>query len=215
MATKKTPDEYTLLRAMILKGEVMPNERLIEAEYAERLGTNRANIRKAFARLEQDGLVASEPFKGTHVRRITEVEAVEIFEVRGAIETLLIRQTVERLTEEDEVILKSLVGKMHEKLAKQDAHGVGFSSRALREEMWRIAGHSVGARLLTTLNSQLVRVWFQAITMPGRAEAIVVELEAVAEAVISGSPDKAVKAMKRYHDSSIAALKKAIRSRMS
>jgi DNA-binding GntR family transcriptional regulator len=213
MATKKTPDEYGLLRAMILKGDVMPNERLVEADYAERLGTNRANIRRAFARLEQDGLVVSEPFKGTHVRKLTEAEAIEIFEVRGALETLLIAYTAARVTDADKANLKSLVKKMKATLQKGDPLAVGRASRAVRLEMWRISGHKTGERLLENLNSQLVRVWFQGIMMPGRPEAIATEIENVVEAVCSGSVDKSVKAMRRYHDMAIANLKKAISQR--
>ena len=210
MATKKTPDEYGLLRAMILKGDVMPNERLVEADYAERLGTNRANIRRAFARLEQDGLVVSEAFKGTHVRKLTEDEAVEIFEVRGALETLLVAHTAARATEADKTELKSLVKKMKATLTKGDPLAVVRASRAVRLEMWRISGHTTGARLLDNLNSQLVRVWFQAFMMPGRTQDIVREIEAVVDAVCSDSADKAVKAMRRYHDLAIANLKKAL-----
>ncbi len=213
MATKKTPDEYGILRAMILKGDVMPNERLVEAEYAERLGTNRANIRRAFARLEQDGLVVSEPFKGTHVRKLTEAEAVEIFEVRGALETLLVAHATARATEADKAELRGLVKKMNATLAKGDPLAVVRASRAVRMEMWRISGHSTGTRILDNLNSQLVRVWFQAFMLPGRTQAIVTEIENVVEAVCAGSVDKAVRAMRRYHDLAISNLKKALAQR--
>jgi hypothetical protein len=40
-AEKRTPDEYELLRNLIISGQVQPNERLVETDYAERLGTNR------------------------------------------------------------------------------------------------------------------------------------------------------------------------------
>ena len=213
MATKKTPDEYGLLKSMILRGEVMPNERLVETDYALRLGTNRANIRKALARLEQDGLVVSEPFKGTQVRRITEAEAVEIFQVRGALEAMMVPFTVEKMTAAHRKTLKTLVQQMHVALKLDDALAVGRASRAVREQMWLISEHSTGKRVLGMLNSQLVRVWFQAIMMPGRAASIVSELEAVVDAVSAGSTDKAVAAIRKYHESSIAALKKAISNR--
>ncbi|WP_156909378.1 GntR family transcriptional regulator [Ottowia thiooxydans] len=213
MATKKTPDEYGLLKSMILRGEVMPNERLVEADYALRLGTNRANIRKALARLEQDGLVVSEPFKGTHVRRITEAEAIEIFQVRGALEAMMVPFTVEKMTAAHRVTLKALAQHMRVALSHDDALAVGRASRAVREQMWQISEHSTGTRVLSMLNSQLVRVWFQAIMMPGRASSIVSELEAVVDAVVAGSTDAAVSAIRKYHESSITALKKAIANR--
>lgn len=213
MATKKTPDEYGLLRSMILKGELMPSERLVEADLAERLGTNRANIRRAFARLEQDGLVASAPFKGTHVRKLTEQEAVEIFEVRAALEVLLVRYATAKATDAHRTKLRSLTKVLKATLAKEDPLAVGRASRAIRMELWHISGHATGEKLLENLNSRLVRVWFQGIMTPGRADAVVAEIESVVEAVCEGSADKAVRALRRYHEMAIANLRKAIELR--
>lgn len=217
MATERKPvktvDEYTQLRDLILQEKVMPNERLVEMEYAERFGTNRSSIRKALARLEQDGLVVCEPFRGAHVRRITEAEAVEMFEVRAALEVLLVRQATERATDADKKKLKSQLQKMRDVMKTKDPVAVGLASRHLRMELWRISGHSTGERLLSSLNTQLVRIWFRGITMPGRVEAMVEELAAVVDAVCAGSAAKAVTAMRRYHDAAIANLKHAISMR--
>ena len=211
MATaKKTIDEYALLRDLILREQVLPNERLVEMDYAERFGTNRNSIRKAFVKLEQEGLVVCEPYKGVHVRRITAAEAVEIFEVRAALEVMLVRHAVERATDADKKILKGLLQKLRDTLRTKDPIAVGRASRKVREELWRISGHSTGERLLAALNTQLVRIWFRGITMPGRAEAIVEELAVVVEHVCSGSATKAVAGMRRYHDAAISNLKHAM-----
>lgn len=216
MATsKKTIDEYAFLRDLILQEKVLPNERLVEMDYAERLGTNRNNIRKAFAKLEQEGLVVCEPYKGVHVRRITEAEAVEMFEVRAALEVMLVRYAVELATEEDKKVLKMLLQKMRDTLQSKDPIAVGRTSRQVREELWRISGHKTGELLLAALNTQLVRIWFRGITMPGRAEAIVEELTLVIESVCSGSATKAVAAMRRYHEAAISNLKHAMTIRNS
>jgi DNA-binding GntR family transcriptional regulator len=211
MATdKREIDEYELLRDLILREQVLPNERLVEMEYAERFGSNRSNIRKALTRLEQDGLVVCEPYKGAHVRRVTESEAVEMFEVRGALEVLLVRQVVERITDADKKVLKSLVQEMRDTLKTKDPIAVGRASRKVREELWRISGHTTGTRFLASLNTQLVRIWFRGITMPGRSEALVEELSAVVDAVFAGSAAKAATAMRKYHEAAIANLKQAI-----
>jgi DNA-binding FadR family transcriptional regulator len=65
------------------------------------------------------------------------------------------------------------------------------------------------------LNSQLVRIWYQSVMMPGRAEAIVSDMDDIVEAVCAGSHDKAARAVRRYHDAALVALKKALKSRES
>ena len=54
-------DPAARIRKGIESGRFMPNEHLIESDLAEWLGTNRANVRLALGRLEQEGLVVSEP----------------------------------------------------------------------------------------------------------------------------------------------------------
>lgn len=203
-------DPYTVLRDMILREQVLPNERLIETDFAERLGTNRATLRKVLSRLEQDGLVVIEPFKGAHVRRITEIEAVEITEVRTVLEGLLVRRAAERATSADKAELRRLQSAARALLKKGEPVEVGGSTRLVRAALWRISGHTTAQRILTTINSQLVRIWFRAILMPGRAEEIVDHLDSVVEAVCNNQPDEAAKAMRRYHAGSMGALKRAV-----
>lgn len=211
MATTKKPklDEYTVIRDLIVRGSIQPRERLVEMDYAEKLGTNRANIRRALARLEQEGLVVCEPFRGAHVRYVTEDEAIEIFEVRGVLEVLLVPRAVERATKEDKDQLNKLLRELHGHVDKQDNTMVGLGSRSIREQLWRISGHATGLRILNTLNSNLVRLWFQAIQMPGRPQEILTHLTAVVEAVNDGDADKAVRAMRQYHKAAVTAVKKA------
>jgi DNA-binding GntR family transcriptional regulator len=203
------PNEYDLLRGMIVKGKILPNERIVEAAYAQMLGTNRANIRRALARLEQEGLIVSEPFRGARVRRVTPEEAVEIFEVRGALEVLLVRHATEWATATDKERLRALRRKLDDALPKDDPLVIGSLSRQVREELWRMSRHATAVRIVSTLNSQLVRIWYQSIMMPGRAAAIVSDMGALVDAIEAGSADKAARAMKHYHDAAIAALKSA------
>ncbi|MES3003556.1 MAG: GntR family transcriptional regulator [Pseudomonadota bacterium] len=209
MTRAALPNEYDALREMIVMGKILPNERIVEATYAELLGTNRANIRRALARLEQEGLIVSEPFRGARVRRVTQDEAVEIFEVRGALEVLLVQHATEWATQSDKERLRVLRKKLNDALPKNDPVAVGAVSRQMREELWRMSRHAIALQIVGSLNSQLVRIWFQSIMMPGRAESIVADMNDLCDAIDAGSAPKAAKAMRRYHDAAIAALKTA------
>lgn len=206
-------DPYEVLRTMILREQVLPRERLIETDYAQRLGTSRTTVRKALARLAQEGLVVIEPFKGAHVRRITEAEAIEISEVRCTLETLLVERAARQAGPADHQELRRLQAHAQSLLATGRPVEVGGASRAVREAIWRISGHTTGQRILATLNSQLVRIWFRAILFPGRAEEIVRHLQAVVDAVCAGQPPEAVAAMRSYHAGSMAALQRAVEQR--
>ncbi len=208
--TPENIDEYSLLRDMILREELLPMQRLVEQDFAIRFDTSRANIRKAFSRLEQDGLIVLEPYRGAHVRRITAADAFEMYEIRGALEMMLMQHVCKRTTESDKNVLKLHLQKMREVLRTKDYTALASASRKLREEIWRISGHVAATKILSGLNTQLVRIWFRTRSIPGRSEAIVEELSAVVDAICEASATKATKAMKRYHDAAIANLKRAL-----
>jgi len=214
-AKKQPPDEYEILRDKILRGAFHPKQRLVETELAESLNSNRARIRRVLARLEHDGLVAIERYRGARVRMVSEEEAMEIFETRAVREPYLIRQTVAKATEADKERLSALMKVMKEALESGQAVAVGRTSRALREEMWRISGHQTISQLLDMLNTKLIRFWYRSVMVPDRARSILKELDAVVDAICEGSADRASAAMARYHQDAIAALQHAMALRAS
>jgi DNA-binding GntR family transcriptional regulator len=211
MAPKKQAfDEYEILREKILRGVFHPQQRLVEAELAESLNTNRARIRRVLARLEHDGLVTIERYRGARVRMVSEDEAMEIFETRAVLEPYLVRQTAGKATKADKQRLKALIKEMEEAFESGNPAAVGRGSRAVRAEMWRISGHHTMSELLAMLNTKLIRFWYRSVMVPDRARSMKRELEAAVEAICEGSADRASAAMTRYHRDARASLQQAM-----
>ena len=214
MASKRQiRDEYDVLRERIMRGELHPKQRLVETELAESLKSNRARIRRVLARLEHDGLVVIERYRGASVRMVGEDEAMEIFETRGVLEPYLVRQAVAKATKADKERLKALVKEMKQALDGGNPMAVGRGSRKIREEMWRISGHHTITQLLGMLNTKLIRFWYRSVMVTDRAHSITRELDAAVGAICEGSAERAAAAMKRYHRDSLAALKYALELR--
>ncbi|MFH1602446.1 MAG: GntR family transcriptional regulator, partial [Pseudomonadota bacterium] len=190
-AKKQMRDEYEILRDKILRGELHPKQRLVETELAQSLKSNRARIRRVLARLEHDGLVVIERYRGACVRMVSEGEAMEIFEARGVLEPYLVRQVALKATKADKDRLKALVKEMKEAFDGGDAMAVGRSSRKIRDEMWRISGHQTIMQLLAVLNTKLIRFWYRSVMVTDRASSIKKELEAVVLAICEGSAQRA------------------------
>lgn len=198
------------LRELILREAVLPSERLVESVYAERFGTNRNVVRRALVMLEREGLVVIEPNKGAHVRRINAKEAIEITEVRSALETLLVRHAAERAGEEDKAAVRQALQAARQTLKQGSAIEVGAAARRVREQIWRISAHETGRQIMLTLNSQLIRIWFHAILQPGRPEQILDDIERVVKAIEANRPADAIKAIHAYHAQSMTALTHAL-----
>lgn len=89
---------YEAIRRSIVEGEIRPNERLIEAELAQRLDVSRTPVRESMQRLAADGLVLSRR-RGWVVREHSPQEIRDIYEVRAALEGYAARLTAERASD--------------------------------------------------------------------------------------------------------------------
>lgn len=76
------------LRRRLLRGVYRPGERLPEVRISRELGVTRPPLREAMRLLQKEGLLDSEPRRGTFVRRLTAREIREIYVVRHALEEL-------------------------------------------------------------------------------------------------------------------------------
>ncbi len=211
-----TDDEcYMQLREAILRGEFQPNERLIEMNLAQSLGVGRAAIHTALARLEQEGLVLRERYRGARVRLVSEAEAIEILEARAALESLVTRHAALNATADDIVTLRTLVDELAQHLEDGDLLGYSDVNARLHQQLLRIANHATVSRLLDMLKSQNVRFQFRTILVPGRPQHSHQEHAAIVEAVAAHDPNRAEEAM-RSHLSHVAdALKATKRTRPS
>ncbi|WP_214411528.1 GntR family transcriptional regulator [Sphaerisporangium fuscum] len=91
-------DAYRALRDAIVKGTLLPGERLNDADLVEWLGISRTPIREALARLEQAGLVRTKPGRYTIVSPL-DVRAVrDAQSVTAAMHELAVRQAVPNLS---------------------------------------------------------------------------------------------------------------------
>ncbi len=82
---------YDSIKRAILSGDIAPHERLVEERVAEALGISRTPVREAFAILEHEGMLESEPYKGLAVRPVTVDEFLNMYEALGIIEAALAR----------------------------------------------------------------------------------------------------------------------------
>jgi len=87
------------LREALLNSVFLPGEQLVERKLAALTGVSRTSIREALGSLEAEGLVRRVPGRGMVVTRLSEEEALSIYEARAIIESAMARLFVERATD--------------------------------------------------------------------------------------------------------------------
>lgn len=77
---------YERLMAAIRDGEFQPGDRLREIDVAARLSLSRTPVREALRKLESDGIVEHRPRIGAVIRKLSQTEVVELYEMRLVLE---------------------------------------------------------------------------------------------------------------------------------
>jgi len=191
-------DGYQALRDAIVSGDLLPSERLVEEDLARRLGVGRGAVRMALVRLEHDGLVERERNRGARVRRVSDAEAVEILEVRAALESLAARKAAQRATPKDVRELRAILREMGAKRERGDLMAVSDANARLHRRIVEISGHDTVRRMSGMLISQIVRFQYRTVLLPGRPERSQREHAAIVDAIAAGDAEGAERAMRRH-----------------
>lgn len=102
----------TKLRELILKGEFKMGERLMQEEWAQKLGVSRMPLREALRQLEVEGLVRIEPRRGAVVTPVSTEDIEEIYQLRALLEGEAVVKSLPFLDEEDIQELEAIYRKM-------------------------------------------------------------------------------------------------------
>ena len=111
---------FNTLRDAILTGKLVPGERLMENQLADKLGVSRTPVREALRMLELENLVELVPRKGAQVLDMSEKDIVNILEVRSALEGLATSVACKKMTKEDLQQLKNLEVDFEKAVAEND-----------------------------------------------------------------------------------------------
>ncbi len=89
------------LREAIVTGRFKPDERLVERDVCAKTGVSRSSVREALRYLESEGLVESRGRKGIFVVNLSAAEAMEIYELRKAVEAEAALHFTERASDDE------------------------------------------------------------------------------------------------------------------
>ncbi len=90
----------TRLRDLIVRGELAPDSKIIEARLAQQLNISRTPLREALKLLEREGLVLIRPNRGAIVAPLTQRDTLEQFEVLAELERAACEYAAQRMTDD-------------------------------------------------------------------------------------------------------------------
>jgi DNA-binding GntR family transcriptional regulator len=189
------------LRAALLSGDPAPGDRINEANLAAELGVSRGTLREAFRNLEQEGLLMTIPHRGTFVRLLTAAEAVNVYEVRAALEISAAVRTAKNLTPE---LRQTLQGRV-EAMEKADADRIPFRERLaidirFHETICEASGNDFLVKQWRSMNGLVISLMHEvgdemlyALQSPALHRSLL-------EAILSGEDDQIQKLWRSHFD---------------
>jgi DNA-binding GntR family transcriptional regulator len=82
------------LRSAILRGELLPGEQVVISTLADQLGVSATPLREALRNLASEGLVELQPHGSARVATVNINEAVDLYEMRLALEPMALERSV-------------------------------------------------------------------------------------------------------------------------
>lgn len=199
-------DVADAVRRGILAGEMVAGQRLVEAELSELLGASRGAVRAALIDLTHEGLVERIANRGARVRVVSVAEALQITEVRMALEGLCGRNAAERISDAEITSLRALGDEMVAAVESGDVVGYSQLNQRLHDTIIAVADQPVAAEVLARLRARNVRHQFRLAFRSGRPQVSLPQHLAIIDAVCGRDPDAAEAAVRAHLTSVLQAL---------
>lgn len=143
------------LEQMILSGRLSPGEKLTELTIAAKIGISRGPIREAFRLLEEAGLVRIAKNRGVFVRDIAVEEAIEIFDLRAAMDELVGRKLATNITPPQLKEIRGMVEEMETAVKAEDTYHYHLLNLKFHDRLVELAGNSKLAAIYKKLIKEL------------------------------------------------------------
>lgn len=133
----------------IVKGIIPAGERIVETRIARQLGVSQAPVREAIRELDLMGLVETEPFRGSYVRKLSRADLEEVYAVRANLEGMAASIAARKMGDDDLAELSRVVTRMEEAAARGDLRGMIAEDVRFHEKIVEAAGNRFLMRLWT------------------------------------------------------------------
>jgi DNA-binding GntR family transcriptional regulator len=188
----RNPSPYDVLRDAIVSGELGPDEPLVEARLAKRIGVSRTPVREALRRLEQEGLVQRVD-RSLHVRGRSPDEILEIYNVRILLESEAARAAAERATPGDLSRIRVALRRMRDADAGSSPSHMAELNASFHNAIWHASHDDTLLDLLERLRVRLHRYQFTTYLRQTRWEPALEEHTRLLEAIVGRDGEAAAR----------------------
>ncbi|HYG90148.1 MAG TPA: GntR family transcriptional regulator [Azospirillum sp.] len=172
-----------LLRAAIADGRYSPGERLIERELCDTLQVSRPILREALRQLEAEGLVRNVPQRGLEVVTLSAEDARQIYQVRGALESLAAAEFITHASEAQWQELADAMAAFEAAASEWVPSRIQSAKTRFYDTLIMGCGNPTMAQILKALHNRIQLLRGVSLAEPGRLPNTVREVRAIYDAL--------------------------------
>ena len=202
----KTPDVAEWVRERIRIGRLVPGQRLVEADIVATTGSSRSKVREALRRLEAEGLVTIEEFRGATVKRLGLDEVRQIYRARMALEGLAAAECALRADPEFRQRLLAIQGELNEWETAGDHDRFAKLNNAWHKLIIAGSRNEYVAQFLSRLTVPIYRLLFSTFYTSQRIASANADHRVITAAIVEGRAEDADRAMRAHIHNGLEAL---------
>lgn len=161
---------YEILKDLIINGNILPGERIIETEYSAKFQISRTPVREAIRMLELEGLVELQPTGGVIVRKISIEEIYEIYKIRIALEGIILEEIIKKSDDIDIKVIDDILKETKKALNGENSEEVFKLFSKFNEALYEISNLKKVAGMINNINLYLKKFRKLSIKNPIRKE---------------------------------------------
>lgn len=196
-STKTKKDQIAdLLRDVILAGELLPGERLLQDQLARRFEVSPTPVREAIQQLVAEGVLVHSPYKGVQVAEANMEDVHEVYLIRSVVEELATREAVPNLRIVDVRRIHELHDSIRRAVEQDDRQTVRKHNFELH---WLIYGACGLPHLIQMIRTLWIKSPLDTLhVLPTRPQEAVVEHARLLQAIDAGDAELAGQRMREH-----------------
>jgi DNA-binding GntR family transcriptional regulator len=174
--------------------ELLPGDKISEADIAAQFGISRQPVRDAFSRLENIGLLLIRPQRATEVKRFSAKEITKSRFVRAAVEAEVLRRAAAVCGPTDEARLRAALLIQGAAVEEANIETFGRLDYEFHKLLCEVARLDFAFEVISTEKANVDRLCMLSLSKGERLGQLLEDHTEIAERLIAHDPDGAVKA---------------------
>lgn len=199
-------DVVEWIRERIRVGRFVPGQRLVEADIVRECGAARSRVREALQRLETEGLVSIEEFRGASVKQFSFDEVRQIYRARMALEGLAAAEFAAHGSAELKQRLAGIQAELDQWEDSGDHERFARLNAAWHAMIVDGAGNDYVRQFLARLAVPVYRLLFGTFYSSARIRNANADHRAITAAIVEGRVEDAERAMRDHIHQGLLAL---------